>query len=144
MLLGEFDHTIDDKNRVTLPARFRETFAEGAVMTRGMDGCLSVYPRGVWERLAEERLGGLDTLTPEGRRLERYFYSAAAEVDLDRQGRMVIPGRLSRYAELGKDVVVAGLRDRVEIWDRDAWGRERDDIEGSAEHVAERIAGRRD
>ncbi len=143
MLLGEYEHTIDDKSRLTLPARFREAFREGAVVTRGMDGCLNVYPRAGWERLVESTLGELDPLSPEGRQLERYFFSAAAEADPDKQGRIMIPAPLSRYARLERDVVVAGVRDRLEIWDRGAWSRERDEIEGSAEHVAERLAGRR-
>ena len=144
MLLGEYEHTIDDKNRLTLPARFRDTFREGAVVTRGMDGCLAVYPRAGWEQMTESRLAGLNPLSSEARALERYFYSGATEVEPDRQGRILIPPRLGRYAELARDVVVAGIRDRLEIWDRETWRRKRDEIEGSAEHVAERLAGRRE
>ena len=143
MLLGEYEHTVDDKNRLTLPARFRDAFREGAVVTRGMDGCLAVYPRAGWEQLAESTLVDLDPLSREGRALTRYFYSAATEAEPDRQGRILIPPRLAEYAQLGRDVVVAGVRDRLEIWDRDTWRRQRDEIEGSAEHVAERLAGRR-
>ena len=143
MLLGKYEHTIDEKNRLTLPARFRETFREGAVLTRGMDGCLAIYPRDDWERLAESRLAALDPLSREGRELERYFYSGATESEPDRQGRVVIPLRLAEYARLDREVVVAGVRDRLEVWNRDTWRRQRDEMEGSAEHVAERLAGRR-
>ena len=143
MLLGEYEHTIDEKNRLTLPARFRDAFREGAVVTRGMDRCLAVYPRGAWERLAESRLAELDPLSSEGRALTRYFYAAATEAEPDRQGRILIPPRLGEYAQLERDVVVAGVRDRLEIWNRETWRRQRDEIEGSAEHVAERLAGRR-
>jgi MraZ protein len=143
MLLGEYDHSIDEKNRLTLPARFRESFSEGVVITRGMDRCLAVYPRAEWERVVDDQLEGLDSLSREARSLQRYFYSAASEADLDRQGRIVIPAGLLEYAELGRDVVVAGVRDRLEVWSRDAWHKQRDEIEGSAEHVAQRLATER-
>jgi MraZ protein len=143
MLLGEFDHAIDEKNRLTLPARFRESFSEGVVITRGMDRCLAVYPRAEWERVVDDQLKGLDSLSREARSLQRYFYSAASEADLDRQGRIVIPAGLLEYAELDRDVVVAGVRDRLEVWSRDAWNKQRDEIEGSAEHVAQRLATER-
>ena len=144
MLLGEYEHTIDDKNRLTLPARFRESFREGVIVTRGMDRCLTVYPPAKWEGLVESTLGPLSPLSPEARRLERYFYSAATEAEIDKQGRIMIPAALAEYAELGRDVVVAGLRDHLEVWNREAWRRERELVEGSAEDVAERLAGRRD
>ncbi len=143
MLLGEYEHTIDEKNRLTVPARFRESFSEGVVITRGMDRCLSVYPRAEWESTVDARLAELDPLSREARGLQRYFYSAAAEAELDRQGRIVVPAGLVEYAELGRDVVVAGVRDRLEVWNRDAWHKQRDEIEGSAEHVAQRLATER-
>jgi transcriptional regulator MraZ len=143
MLLGEYEHTIDEKNRLTLPARFRESFSEGVVISRGMDRCLSMYPRAEWERTVDARLGALDPLSREARSLQRYFYSAATEAELDRQGRVVIPAALVQYAALGRDVVVAGVRERLEIWNRNAWHKQRDEIEGSAEHVAQRLATER-
>jgi transcriptional regulator MraZ len=143
MLLGEYEHTIDDKNRLTLPARFREAFAAGVVVTRGLDSCLYVLTPGDWQRLVEDSLRPLDPLSREARELERYFFSAAAEATLDKQGRVMIPAPLAGYAQLGRDVVVAGVRNRLEIWDRDAWRKQRDEFEGSAEHVAERLARQR-
>ena len=144
MLLGEYEHTIDDKSRLTLPARFRQAFAEGVVVSRGLDGCLYAYPRAEWARAIEARLEELDPLSKEGRRLQRYFYSGAAEDELDKQGRIGIPGPLLEHAQLGRDVVVAGVHDHLEIWDRAAWRRELAEVEGSAEHVAERLAAKRD
>ena len=144
MLLGEYEHTIDDKSRLTLPARFRQAFAEGVVVSRGLDGCLYAYPRADWARAIEARLEELDPLSKEGRRLQRYFYSGAAEGELDKQGRIGIPGPLLEHAQLGRDVVVAGVYDHLEIWDRAAWRRELAEVEGSAEHVAERLAAKRD
>jgi MraZ protein len=143
MLLGEYEHTIDDKNRLTLPARFREAFGDGVVVTRGLDTCLYVLTRDEWEQMVEENLRPLDPLSREARELERYFFSAAAEANLDRQGRVMIPPPLAGYANLGREVVVAGVRNRLEIWDRDAWRKQRDEFEGSAEHVAERLARQR-
>jgi len=142
MLLGEHEHTIDDKNRLTLPARFRRQFADGIVVTRGMDGCLYAYTRADWSRLVETRLGGLDPLSQEGRRMQRFFFSGAAEGELDKQGRLIVPAALIEHAKLGRDVVVAGVNDHLEIWDRAAWRKELAEVEGSAEHVAERLASR--
>src|SRR6185437_8821846 len=92
MLLGEYEHTIDDKSRLTLPARFRQSFTEGVIVSRGLDGCLYAYPRADWTRAIEARLAELDPLSKEGRRLHRYFYSGAVEGELDKQGRIGIPG----------------------------------------------------
>jgi MraZ protein len=144
MLLGEYEHTIDDKNRLTLPARFRQSFADGVVVTRGMDGCLNAYARGDWEALVASRLAGLDPLSVEGRRMQRFFLSGASEAQPDKQGRVMIPAPLATHAKLGRDVVVAGVGDHLEIWDRAAWRRELDEVEGSAEDVAERLAAKRD
>ena len=144
MLLGEHAHTIDDKNRLTLPARFRHVYADGIVVTRGIDDCLVAYTRADWEQLIDSRLAGLDPMSKEGRRMQRHFFSAAMEADLDKQGRVIISAALLEHANLGRDVVVAGVHDHLEIWDRDAWRRELAEVEGSVEDVAERLAAKRD
>jgi MraZ protein len=144
MLLGEHAHTIDDKNRLTLPARFRHVYADGIVVTRGIDGCLDAYTRADWDKLIEDRLAGLDPLSLEGRRMQRHFFSAAMEADLDKQGRVILSAALLEHAKLGRDVVVAGVHDHLEIWDRDTWRRELAEVEGSVEDVAERLAAKRD
>jgi MraZ protein len=144
MLLGEYEHTLDDKNRLTLPSRFRGAFAEGIVVTRGMDGCLFAYTGDDWARLVDSRLAALDPLSKEGRRMQRFFFSGAAETDLDKQGRVMLPAALIEHAKLGREVVVAGVNDHLEIWDRAAWRLELAEVEGSAEHVAERLAAQRD
>jgi MraZ protein len=143
MLLGEHEHTIDDKNRLTLPARFREELGAGVVVTRGLDECLNVFAREEWDQLVGRQLDALDPFSREAREMERYFYSGAVEVEVDRQGRVMIPMPLSTYAKLGREVVVAGVRNRLEVWDREAWRKQRDEFEGSAEHVAERLARQR-
>ena len=144
MLLGEYEHTIDDKNRLTLPARFRPAFAHGIVVTRGLDGCLYGYTRDAWERVVDSNLRSIDQLSQEGRRIYRHFFSGAVEAELDKQGRVMIPAALIQHGQLGREVVVAGVHDRLEIWDREAWRRELAEVEGSAEHVAERLAAKRD
>jgi MraZ protein len=144
MLLGAHEHTIDDKNRLTLPAKFRQAFADGVFITRGLDGCLFAFRREDWNRLVDSRLATLDPLSQETRRLNRFFFSGATEAELDKQGRVMLPRELIEHAKLGKEVVVAGVHDRLEIWDRADWRTELAEVEGSAEHVAERLAGQRD
>jgi MraZ protein len=142
MLLGEFEHTIDDKNRLTLPAKFRQALSGGLVITRGMDGCLYCYPQADWERLVESRLAGLDPLSREGRLMHRFFFAGASEAEPDKQGRVMLPATLAK--DLGREVVVAGVRDHLEIWNREAWRDHVKVMEGSAEDVAERLATQRD
>ena len=144
MHLGEHEHTIDEKNRLTLPAKFRQSFSGGGVVTRGMDGCLYVYPREEWERLVESRLGSLDPLSRDDRMIQRHFFSGAAEIEPDKQGRIMLPGALIEHAKLGREVIVAGVLDHLEIWDRAAWRAQLKEVEGSAEHVAERLATKRE
>ena len=142
MLLGEFEHTIDDKNRLTLPAKFRQALSGGLVITRGLDPCLLCYPQADWERLVESRLAGLDLFSREGRMMNRFFFSGASEAEADKQGRVMLPGTLVK--DMGREVVVAGVRDHLEIWDRAAWRDHVKEMEGSAEDVAERLATQRD
>ena len=143
MLLGTHDHTLDDKSRLTLPAKFRQAFAGGVVVTRGLDPCLVAYPRDEWAR-SQSRIAELDTLSGEARSLQRVVYANAVEGDLDKQGRIVIPASLKEFAALDRDVVVAGVNDHLEIWDRSAWRRELTESEGRTRDVAERLAAQRD
>lgn len=143
MFLGQFEHTIDDKSRLTLPARFRDALTAGAVLTRGLDACLDVFPRDDWNRMVEARLSPLDPFTREARELKRFFFTAAADVELDKQGRVLVPPALITSAKLGREVVVAGIYDHLEIWDRQAWRDHQAAVEGSADHVAERLAEQR-
>ncbi|HEV8248812.1 MAG TPA: division/cell wall cluster transcriptional repressor MraZ [Gaiellaceae bacterium] len=142
MLLGEYEHTIDEKNRLTLPAKFRRAFVDGILLTRGTDGCIDAYTREEWARRVEDRLAAHDALSKDSRRLRRFVYSGAVEAELDRQGRVMIPARLIEYAKLGHEVVVAGVHDHLEIWDRTAWREELAEVEGGAESAAERLAQR--
>jgi MraZ protein len=140
MFLGEHEHTIDDKGRLTLPAKLRASFASGIVLSRGLDKCVHAYTPERWQQVREETVSSINPLTPEGRMMQRYLFSGASESTLDRQGRVPVPAALAEYAGIGKDVVVAGVDDHLEIWDRTAWRKQADDFEGSAEDVAQRLA----
>ena len=142
MLLGEYEHTIDDKNRLTLPARFREALAGGVVVSRGIDTCLDVYTREGWDGTVAARLADLDPFSREARQMRRLVYSSGLEAELDKQGRVTLPAGLLKQAGLGRDVVVLGVGDHLEVWDRAAWQTERDDVEGRRDLVAERLATR--
>ena len=142
MLLGEYEHTLDDKNRLTLPAKFRRDFEDGCVVSRGLDGCLVAWTPEGWANYEETTLSTLNLLSREGRQLHRYFFSGATDTTPDKPGPRAHPAALLAHAKLDRDVVVAGVNDHLEIWDRDAWRRELSEVEGSAEDVAERLAQR--
>lgn len=144
MLLGEYEHTLDDKNRLTLPAKFRQVFADGIVLTRGMDGCLYGYAKLEWESFVEGRVGRLDPLSREARQMSRFLFAGAAETEPDKQGRVMVPAPLLVHGKLQREVVVAGVRDHIEIWDRATWRQHVQEVEGSVESVAERLAQQRD
>ena len=122
MFLGQYQHSLDSKGRVILPAKFRGRLEEGAFMARGLDGCVSVYPRDEWERVAAN-MRDLSARGPAQRQAARTFFAGAAEFVPDRQGRVPIPAHLREFAGLGldRDVVVAGVLSRVEIWDGQRW-----------------------
>ncbi len=139
MLLGEHDHSLDEKNRLTLPAKLREGLGDTVVVTRGMDGCLYAYSAQEWERLVG-RIRSLDPLSRESRMMQRHFFSGAVRAELDKQGRMVLPAPLLQSAGIEREVTVAGVYDHLEIWDRARWRAHMHEVEGSAEDVAERLA----
>lgn len=121
-LLGTHSYQLDPKGRVSLPSRFREAFADGAVLTLGQDGCLFCFPRAEWEpRSAEIR--ALPLSEAAGRAYARMFFGRAEAVDLDSQGRLLIPQRLRNAVGIRREVVVVGVMDRMEVWDKDAFDR---------------------
>jgi transcriptional regulator MraZ len=143
MFIGQYDHSIDDKSRLTLPARFRDALANGVVLSKGLDRSVDVYPADAWRSSIAERIGGLDPLSSEARTLQRLFFGGAAEDTPDKQGRVLLPAHLVRYGSLTKDVTVIGSNDHLEIWDRAVWAERLEGIEGSADHAAERLAAQR-
>jgi MraZ protein len=119
MFLSEYEHTIDAKGRMAVPAKYRQQLKEGAVVSKGMGTCLAVYPMQLWEEKSAEL--ALNKTSEELRGIERRLYASASEIELDAQGRMIIPARLRAYAHLETDVSVVGVRDHFEIWDRATW-----------------------
>lgn len=130
MFLGEYEHSVDAKGRIAIPARFRAQMDRGAVISKGMGTCLSVYTMVRWEEKSDELVSG--KASDELRDFERRIYPSASEIELDGQGRMVIPVKLRTYANLTSEVTIAGVRDHFEIWDRAVWQayQERLDTEG--------------
>jgi MraZ protein len=141
MLLGQHEHSLDEKNRLTLPARLREQLGERVVVTVGLDGCLDAYAQDDWDRLAR-RIRELDALSRETRVMHRHFFAQAVTAELDRQGRMVLPATLLEAVGIEREVTIAGVHDHLEIWDRTRWREHLREVEGSAGHVAERLANR--
>jgi MraZ protein len=141
MFIGTYEHTIDEKSRLTLPARFRDGLGEHVVLTRGLDGVVAVYSRETWVMTVQARIAALDPLSRRARELQRFFFSGAAEADVDRQGRILVPAVLTRYANLERDVVVTGANDHLEIWNPATWNDHMSAVEGgSAEDAAEHLA----
>ena len=120
MFMGEYEHTIDAKGRVILPVKFRDELGPKFVVTRGLEGCLSVYTMEAWMRLAGS-LKKLRASKENVRAFKRFVFGSAAEVEFDKQGRILIPATLRAYAKLVKDVTVLGTGDKVEIWSKDAY-----------------------
>lgn len=120
MFLGEFEHNIDQKGRLAIPVKFRNALADGAVVTRGLDNCLTLYPKKEWEALAA-KIAALPMTDPTARAFARFVLAGAVDVDADKQGRVILPAYLRQHAGLGASVVVAGLFNRIEIWDKANW-----------------------
>lgn len=120
MLSGEYNHTIDAKGRIIIPSKFRDKLGENFVVTKGLDGCLFVYPNEEWKAF-EEKLGTLPLTNRDSRNFVRFFLGSAVECDLDKQGRALLSAALKTYAELEKEVVLVGVLNRIEIWDKSRW-----------------------
>lgn len=120
MFMGEYNHTIDDKGRLIIPAKFRELLGEEFILTRGLDGCLSIYPLKEWEAF-EEKLRALPLTDKNARTFSRFFVAGAAACTLDKQGRILVPQTLREFAGLSKDVVLSGNINRVEVWSKENW-----------------------
>lgn len=138
MLMGEYKHTIDTKGRLIIPAKFRGDLGERFIVTRGLDGCLFGYPMEEWSAL-EQKLKMLPLAKKETRAFARFFYSAATECELDKQGRINIPQPLRKHAGLEKSCYVIGVSDRFEIWSEDRWTTFSEEAEESFDEIAEEM-----
>ncbi len=139
MLLGEFKHKLDKKGRMAIPAKFRDKFSDGAVITRGVDKCLFIFGPKEWRSLAE-KLTSLPLAQANSRAFARLMLAGAVDVNVDSQGRVLIPDYLREYADLDKKVVVAGLYNRVEVWNKDKWEEYKKETEESSEDIAEKMS----
>jgi len=138
MLLGEFKHNVDIKGRVAIPAKFRDKLGVGAIITRGLDNCLFVFSAKEWESLAA-KLVSLPISKADSRAFGRFMLSGATDVEIDAQGRILIPDYLRKFADLKKQAIVAGLYNRIEIWDAERWEKYTAKTEGSSEEIAEKL-----
>lgn len=138
VFMGEYQHTIDDKGRIIIPAKFRDDLGDCFVVTRGLDQCLFVYPMEEWNQL-EQKLKALPLMKSDARAFTRFFFSGATECELDKQGRANIPNNLVEHAKLAKDCVVIGVSNRVEIWSKDVWSAYAEQSEQSFNEIAEKL-----
>ena len=138
MFLGEYSYSIDDKKRLAVPVKFRTLLGKKAVITRGLDNCLFLYPVKVWE-VEAKKLSQLPNGQADARGYARIMLAGAMEVSVDGLGRILVPDYLKDYAGLGKKVVIAGLYNRVEIWDEAKWNSYKHRVEGEADSIAERL-----
>ncbi len=120
MFMSQYNHTVDTKGRLIIPSKFREMLGEEFVVTKGMDGCLFVYANDDW-KVFEQKLTSLPITNKDARKFARFFLAGAAPVEVDKQGRILLPAHLREFAQLDKDVVLVGVGSRIEIWNKDKW-----------------------
>ncbi|MBI1961447.1 MAG: division/cell wall cluster transcriptional repressor MraZ [Parcubacteria group bacterium] len=138
MFIGEYQHSIDGKGRMAIPAKFRQTLKKGAIVTRGLDNCLFVYTPEEWKKLVE-RLSGLPLSQGKSRAFARLMLAGAMDVSLDSQGRILIPEYLRKFAHIKKDTTIAGLHNRLEVWDTAAWEKYKAATEKDSVKIAEEL-----
>ncbi len=138
MFMGEYNHTLDAKGRLIVPSKFREQLGDEFVVTKGLDGCLFVYPNEEWQNI-EEKFRNIPLTTKDARKFSRFFFAGAASCEVDKQGRILLPTVLREFADLQKDVVSVGVLNRIEIWSKDRWTETNsyDDMDEIAEHMAD-------
>ncbi len=138
MFIGEYKHTIDDKGRLAIPVKFRGDLAKGAVVTRGLDTSLFLFPKEEWDKLAQ-KLASLPLGQSNSRAFARLMLAGAMDVTLDKQGRLVLPEYLREYAGMKKSIVIAGLFNRLELWDADTWDAYKQKTESEVGDIAEQL-----
>ncbi len=138
MLIGEFEHSLDAKGRLIMPAKLRESIGENFVVTKGLDGCLFAFSTSEWANF-EEKLKSLPLSNRNSREFTRFFLSGASECEIDKQGRFLIPNNLRESASLTKDVIIIGVGTRIELWDKEKWNSYNSDENISVEDIAENM-----
>ena len=140
MLIGEHIHTLDDKNRLSLPARFRRELGKSVVVTPGLDNCLFIFTEKEWKRLSGE-LAERSMLQSDNRSFNRFIFGQAAPSDIDNLGRILVPDYLKNHAGLKSKVALIGVQNRVEIWDKSSWAKYKQTVVKSADTIAEKLGG---
>lgn len=140
MFLGEYEHSVDAKGRIAVPARYRAKLEQGLVITRSFDQCLFVYPQEEWDSLST-KLNALSFVQAEVRNARRVLFGNAFELELDRQGRILLPGSLRELAKIGNDAIVAGMGSYIEIWPVDAWRTHQEGLTSNSTAISETLAG---
>jgi len=140
MLIGQYEHTIDSKKRLALPAKFRGELGDKVIITRGVDGCLFVYTEQEWQT-ASQKWSALTLTQTEARSFARMMLAGAMEVGLDKLGRILVPDYLKEYAGLNKNVVICGLSNRLEIWDADKWETYKQEAEKGVDEIVSKLGG---
>ncbi len=138
MFIGEYNHTIDEKGRLAVPVKFRTELAKGAVVTKGLENCLFLYTKKDWQELAE-KIAKLPISQSSSRAFSRLMLAGAMEAELDKQGRIVLPDYLRKYAGLNKKAVINGLYNRIEIWDQTSWDKYKSATEKDSGNIAEAL-----
>lgn len=139
MFIGEYSHNLDDKGRLAVPIKFRRDLAKGAVVTRGLDSCLFLYTKNEWEKLAE-KLAALPISQANSRAFARLMLAGAMDLEMDKQGRVILPEYLRNFAGIKKATIVAGLYNRLELWDETRWQNYKNTTEKESSEIAERMA----
>ena len=135
MFLGEYQHSLDVKGRITIPAKFREQLGDRFVVTKGLENCIFLYPLMEWQTI-ENKLRSLPFTRADVRSFARFFFSGASELEVDKQGRTVLPANLREYALIDKDLIIIGVGSRAEIWSVESWEKYIEGAEGSYEDIA--------
>ncbi|OGI17520.1 MAG: cell division/cell wall cluster transcriptional repressor MraZ [Candidatus Moranbacteria bacterium RIFCSPHIGHO2_02_FULL_40_12b] len=138
MFIGEYSHSIDPKKRLAIPSKFRKEIGSRAVITRGLDRCLFIYPLKIWKELAK-KLGSLPVGESSTRSFIRLMLAGATDVEVDKQGRVLLPDYLKSYAELRRNVTIAGLYNRMEVWDENKWKKYKSNAEKNTDEIAEQL-----
>ena len=139
MLIGEYEHSIDTKGRLIMPAKLKEDIGEKFVITKGLDGCLFVYSQSEW-KLFEDKLRAFPLTNKDARALVRFFLAGAMECEIDKQGRFLIAANLREFAGLEKEVVVIGVLNKIEIWSKEKWLKYSEEENNNADEIAEKMA----
>jgi len=138
MFTGEYTHTLDDKRRISVPSAFRDELDGEAVLTRGLDNCIFMFPQSSWEDIAR-KLSDLSFGDADSRGLNRFLLSGAREASLDSSGRILVPDFLADFADLDDTAVFAGVNTRIELWDKDRWDDYTEDVESQADLLAQTL-----